>query len=403
MQPNNSSVMRYLLRVGLLIVVGSLPLSLRAQQLDATDTAEIQQRALRHVRQFEGLLNVISQSDEYFRKYSFDQLIRNYYSEASSYQIFRDSLVVIEDDLNPKEEAKEYGNLLTIKDYLKAFFSLYEKSPPPSVVFTNYEVAKVQQDEFLYVEVFYDSKFRNKHRAFPDLTYPVRHKRATIKAEPQEAGWRVTITDIGYARPGDRRPPLVATDSTTTTAPVAITHETEERRPDSTATPKPRVPPGAVEKEAIPLSTTDESEPTDTVTVATASNGFENTRRVYRRGKTYPLPVRVNPTVPPTSLMLYQGAELVRDFSSSLTDSTFAWQLPRELPTGDNYQLRLYDPVSEQVVESSLFVIQRKPRWPWIVGGVGAAVIMYVIVSSGDDGGGTTEGEGELPAPPSPE
>ena len=87
--------MIYLLRVGLFALIFSLPLALRAQQLDATDTAEIQKKAIRHVRQFEGLLNVISQSDEYFRKYDFDQLIRNYYTDASNYQIFRDSLVVV--------------------------------------------------------------------------------------------------------------------------------------------------------------------------------------------------------------------------------------------------------------------------------------------------------------------
>ena len=381
-----------LLRVGLFMMVALLPVALRAQPLDATDTAEIQQKALRHVQQFESLLNVISQSDEYFRKYNFDQLIRNYYRESSSYQIFRDSLVVIEDDLNPKTGAQGYGNLLTIKDYLKAFFSLYEKSPPPSVVFTNYEVSEVEREEFLYVEVYYESKFRNKHRAYPDLPYPVRHRRATVKAEPQNGGWRVIITDIGYAQPERRPPPVAAFDSATTSAPVAAIRQAEE----GIAEPPVR-PDMAENKPAV-----HETAPPDTAAVATVTlgNAFDTMRRVYRQGKTYPLPVQVNPASPPTSLMLYQGTEVVRDFSGSLADPLVAWQVPQTLATGDNYQWRLYDPVSEEVIRSSTFAIKGKARWPWIVGGVGAAAVIYAIMSSG---GGGSKGDDELPAPPFPE
>ena len=393
--------MIYLLRASLLVVVGLLPLTLRAQQLDAVDTAEIQQKALRHVRQFEGLLNVIAQSDEYFRKYSFDQLIRNYYSEPSSYQIFRDSLVVIEDDLNPKVEAKDYSNLLTIKDSLKSFFSLYEKSPPPSVVFSNYEASDVQQNEFLYVEVFYDSKFRNKHRAYPELTYPLRRRRATVKAEPQNQGWRVIITDIGYARSEDQSSSPIANDDTK--VPIPVARQAEDNSSDSLATVESPARTDTTEEEA--LSNNDEPESTSitAATTPTINNAFKDTRRVYRTGKTYSLPVQVNPQTPPTSMMLYQGTELVQDFSSNLDDSTLIWEVPREIATGDNYRWRLYDPASEEVVDSETFAIRRRPFWPWIVGGVGAAAVVYVILSSSDDGGGTTEGDDELPAPPSPE
>ena len=390
--------MSYCLRVGFLMMIGFLPATLYGQQITATDTAEIQEKALRHVRQFEGLLNVMSQSDEYFRKYSFDRLIRNYYSEGSNYQIFRDSLVVVEDDLNPKSTTAGYGNLLTIKDYLQAFFSLYEKSPPPSVVFSNYEVSKVMQDEFLYVEVFYDSKFRNKHRAYPDLTYPTRRRKVTVKAEPQATGWRVTITDMGYAQPGDSRPPsAVASGRDAANDPAEATRQTEDDRPDSTAATEPSLRPAGDEDEAA-AQTNAEPGPSNA-----ASNSFGSTRRVYRKGKTYSLPVQINNSVPPTSLGLYLGSDQVRDLSGSLADSTFSWQIPAELPADDNYQLRLYDPVSEEIIESSTFAIKRKSRWPWIVGGIGAAAVIYAIISSRDEGGITIGGDDELPAPPPPE
>ena len=90
-----------------LCIIIALPLS--AQELTRADTVEIQEKAVRHLRQFEGLLNLISQPDEYFRKYNFEGLARRYYQEGSNYQIFRDSAVVIEDDLNPRLRAGQEG------------------------------------------------------------------------------------------------------------------------------------------------------------------------------------------------------------------------------------------------------------------------------------------------------
>ena len=377
------------------------PRTLSAQSLNATDTTEIQQKALRYVRQFESLLNIISQSDEYFRKYSFNRLIQNYYSDQSSYQIFRDSLVVVEDDLNPKAELRDYGNLLTIKDYLQAFFSLYEKSPPPSVIFNNYEVSDVQEDEFLYVEVFYDSKFRNRHRAYPDLAYPVRHRRATVKAEPQNSGWRVVITDIGYARPGDPRPSSVVAQRSVPAGNRA--QQTEEAVTDTVTAAEPRATADEEAATAPQKANQSESPAPTTEATAPANNAFVDIRRVYRTGKTYPLPVRLNPAAPPTSLMLYQGTELVRDFSGSLADSASVWRVPQTLSPGDNYRLQFSGSPSGEATESTPFAIRRRARWPWVVGAIGAAAVIYAVVGSSDDGGEDPVGEDELPPPPFPE
>ncbi len=173
---------------------------LPAQALSAADSAQIQQRALRHVRQFEGLLNLIAQPDEYFRKYSFAKLIQSFYEENSDYQIFRDSLSTVEDDINPKA-LPEDNNLLTIKDYLKAFFSLYKKSPVASVFFGKYEVSPVQTGDFVYVEVFFDSEFTNEHRIYSTQPYPIRRKKATLRAELVDNEWKLVITDVSFNQP----------------------------------------------------------------------------------------------------------------------------------------------------------------------------------------------------------
>ena len=203
--------MRCVLFIGMLLA-GSL--SLQAQELSVADSAEVQQKALRHVRQLEGLLNLVAQPDRYFRKYSFAKLIRSFYSEQSTYQIFRDSLVAVEDDLNPNAHP-DANNFLSIKDYLRGFFSFYEKAPVASVFFSNYQVSPIKEGEFTYVEVFYLSEFTNRHRAYPDQPYPVRHNKATLRAQRQEDGWKVVISNINYYLPEQELVASLPEDSST--------------------------------------------------------------------------------------------------------------------------------------------------------------------------------------------
>ena len=377
--------MKYILPSSLLGLLLLLQPALQAQPLDAADTAEIRQKALRHVRQFEGLLNLISQPDEYFRKYGFEPLIRSYYDEQSGYHIFRDSLVVVEDDLNPRARVQRYGHLLTIKEYLKAFFSLYEKSPVASVFFDRYRVSEVQQGDFTYVEVRYDSEFRNRHRAFPDVPYPVRARKATVKAERTTGGWQVMITDVSYDRSAAPEDPVTAVSNQPQARRLANTQPTAPQAPDE-------LPSAQISPVRAPLP--------DTTTFAGAAleNPFGPLRRVYRPGKTYQLPLLPQAAASDVSLMLYQDGQLVEDMSAVLTDSTNAWRVPKQLPSDDSYQFRLYDPITETTDESAPFAIKRRARWPWVVGAVAAVAVVVAIITSGDE----TTSSDELPAPPAP-
>ena len=271
--------MRCILLIGVLLA-GSL--ELQAQKLSAADSTEIQQQALRHVRQFEGLLNLVAQPDKYFRKYSFTRLIRSFYDEQSHYRIFRDSLVAVEDDLNPNAQP-DADNFLSVKDYLQAFFSFYEKSPVASVYFSDYRVSPVKEGEYTYVEVYYLSEFTNLHRAYPDHPYPARHNKATVRAQRQETGWQVIISNINYYQP-DQKP----------VAPLAE---------DRTATPQ----------SADPLALLTLPQAGDTPSSLSAA--------------------------PP-------DRALIEDLSRALADSSSTLQLLDRLDRGSDYQLRLYDSVS---------------------------------------------------------
>ena len=385
----HNRMIKHILPISLFGLLLLPPLVAPAQPLNAADTAEIRQKAGRHVRQFEGLLNLISQPDEYFRKYGFDALVRSYYHEQSGYQIFRDSLVVVEDDLNPRARVQRYGHLLTIQEYLKAFFSLYEKSPVTSVFFDRYRVSEVKQDDFTYVEVRYDSEFRNRHRAFPDVPYPVRARKATVKAERTATGWQVMITDLSYDRPTTPESPAPVASGTSSTRRVASTAPT---------TPKPFVEPPSYQVRVIPAPAPAPASDSTLIAEAAPENPFGSLRRVYRPGKTYQLPLLPQSAASDTSLLLYQDGQRVADLSAVLTDSTYAWRVSRQLPSGGSYQLRRYDPATETTAESALFAIKRRARWPWVVGAVAAAAVVAAMLSSGDE----AASDDELPAPPAP-
>lgn len=379
--------MKHVLPIALFALLLALPLTARSQSLDAADTTEIRQKALRHVRQFEGLLNLISQPDEYFRKYGFDALVRSYYDEQSSYRIFRDSLVVVEDDLNPRARVQRYGHLLTIKEYLKAFFSLYEKSPVTSVFFDRYRVSEVQQGDFIYVEVRYDSDFRNRHRAFPDVPYPVRARKATVKAEQTNTGWQMMITDVSYDRPAASEEPVAIAPDVPQTRRITSTTPTAAK---ATA----ELPANQVLSVLTPAPASD----TSLIVAAAPENPFGPLRRVYRPGNAYALPLSTTFFPSDASLLLYQEDEMVEDLSAVLADSTHAWQVSEQLDNAIGYQFRLYDPTTEATAESAPFAIKRRARWPWVVGAAAVAVVI-VAVTSGDNNANPSD---ELPAPPTP-
>ena len=283
-------------RIFLAVLLVANVLSAKAQELviDSADVEVIQQLALRHVRQFEGLLNVLAQPDQYFKEHNHEELIQDYYGEDSDYRIFRDSLVVVEDDLYPEERTGDSSLLrLTVKNYLEAFFTLYEKSPVASVFFSGFEVSVLKQGENPYVEVFYTSEFTGRSRVYPDQAYPLRKRVAKVAAQPQSDGWKVFITELGHAR----------------------------------------------------------LEPEN-------ANRFSELPRAYRPGKTYSLPIQINEITPPTSLILYRDTLQVEDISDVLLDSSFVWRVPKNIDRGSGYRFQLYDPLSQRTIESDPFAIK---------------------------------------------
>ena len=284
-----------------LLLVASLE-SLRAQApaITSSDIAQIQQQALRSVRQFEGLLNVLAQPDQYFKENNYRELIQNYYQAGSEYQIFYDSLVMIESDLDPTTQSNDSAEFLPIKDYLEAFFVQYEKSPVASVFFSDFNVSAVKQGEVTYVEVSYSSEFTGHSQSHPDLSYPVRQRTVRVMAQLQADQWQVFIIKLR--------------SRTLKVVPV------EERR----------------------------------------NTKFLEVSRVYQPGKTYSLPIQINQEAPPSSLILYRDDQQVEDLSDVLVDSSLTWRVPQQIERGSGYRWELYDPSARETLKSDSFIIRKR-------------------------------------------
>lgn len=386
--------MKYFLLV--LYIIIALPLN--AQELTRADTIEIQEKAVRHLRQFEGLLNLISQPDEYFRKYNFEGLARRYYQEGSNYQIFRDSAVVIEDDLNPRLRTGQEGDLRTIKEYLKAFFALYEKSPVSTIFFDDLEVSPVKEGDYRYVEVFYDSEFQGLYRPTPDVSYLTRAKKATVKAIREEGIWKVLITDISSATQEDVSQPVssevlpsqenLAQESPTPEEPVA-----EPLPTDSTET---------VLTEAVPMDTLSAPPSQEAPAQPNAEVVFAQVKPRYRRGKTYEVILNVDSLMGAESLALYRNDTLQQTLPTT-GNNTLTWTVPEELPLGGDYQFRFADSASDTMLSSVPFRVARRRPWALYAGATaGAAVILYLLLDGGSDEVGPAE-DNLLPEPPNPE
>ena len=286
--------MRYWFLVSFFILSPLLPG--QAQALEADDIREIRAKALRHVRQLEGILNLIAQPDEYVRENSINQLIQGYYQPSSDYQIFRDSLVTITDDLNPTTPNNEIK--VSIKEYLIQFHSVYEKSPVTSVFFNNYEVSSIREGQRAYVEVYYTNEFINRHVDYATQPYTVSRKKVILEAQPQADTWEVLITEI--------------TD---------LSAEENAARE--------------------------------------AATSFSQLERVYRPGKTYPIPIQINADNPPSLLLLYRDEQQVEDLSGLLSDDRLEWKVPKSIARGGGYRFVLRDSLDATRIESSSFIIRR--------------------------------------------
>lgn len=162
------------------------------------DAGDIRFKAERIVKEFNDLLNVLSNNDiESKEKY---ELIVNSYS-GSANRIFKDSSVLVEDDTNPAFKSAGQSKDESVGNYLKDFDLFYQKSDEPSVELKNVKSSKVKKTDNVYVKVYFNSSFKNK--SSNDVSYSVTNRVVEVRVVKEKSKWEVYIGRIGFFNPID--------------------------------------------------------------------------------------------------------------------------------------------------------------------------------------------------------
>ncbi|MEM1136749.1 MAG: tetratricopeptide repeat protein, partial [Bacteroidota bacterium] len=194
------NVLTFVIWVFLICVLEGTSLPIAAQELSNRDKKEIRVRAELLVNEFQELLNLISNTDMYPSEV--EEIIQNSYSNSAN-KLFFDDNVIIEDDLFPDNLHDKQRKNLDVKTYLKNFDLLYETSHSPSVGFSDIQVSKVQEGEYVFVQVYFKSLFKNKNIK-SETAYDITERIAELKAVYQENGkWKTEIVSISFFEPNN--------------------------------------------------------------------------------------------------------------------------------------------------------------------------------------------------------
>ncbi len=180
------------------LLFGLGPLRVIAQMPDTLtieDKVDISYKAKLLVQEYQSLLNVLANRN--LTQSQSKILISNSFSPSGN-QIFYDSLVVIEDDVDPLHT--QVGAIppdKLVSRYLNGLFFLYEKSDENTILFSNLQTSPVQEGEYTFVQVIYDSEFLGKHEEV-DLPYNKTKRIAEVRANWEEGDWKTTISSVIY-------------------------------------------------------------------------------------------------------------------------------------------------------------------------------------------------------------
>ncbi len=346
------------------------------QELTRADTLEIKRQARFCINQFGDILNLLSKPDDYFRTYNVNDFISKFYEASSTNQIFRDSLVLIEDDLNPKSSPPTFEEQKTIQRYLKDFYQFYEKSISTSVVLSVLQISDIQQRDYLYLKVTYESEFLNKHK-YVNQPYEKNTRVATLKIDPSNTGWKVLISYVGFLRTPTLEPDEVAFSEDVNKLPEDVTVEKSDTLKEIEEVLKP---------------------------AELQKGGFLDVQSSYKRGESFDISWNQN-FENPVNLSLYQTNTHKASLSPAIAKNEYAGAIPKKTKPGKSYNFQVYDPVNKTSMQSGYFSVRRKfplgLQIPVYIGvGVGAFFLINELTGGGGGNGGGEQDP--FPRPPDP-
>lgn len=117
----------------------------------------------------------------------------------------------------------------------------------------------------------------------------------------------------------------------------------------------------------------------------TPSVTFTEVEDTYKQGKEYTINLSGR-SPDPLMLQLYRNDEYVSTLKSDLFNSSYTWNVPKNVDKGDDYRLFLKKPDAQGGIKSGTFSIKRKtPLGLYISASVGVGAALYFILRSPTD------------------
>lgn len=168
--------------------------------LSIRDASEIRYKAERMVKtELNELLNSLSNTS--YETQEVAESIHSSYTESRN-RIFRDSMVLVEPDINPGIRSSAQSGDEPLGKYLRDLDLLYRKSDSPSVEFRNIRSSSVKKSDNLYVKVYFTSLFKGQS-TISEQAYSMTHRIAEIKAVKDRNQWRLFIVRLAFFNPAD--------------------------------------------------------------------------------------------------------------------------------------------------------------------------------------------------------
>ena len=174
--------------------------SLAQDSLSIRDASEIRHKAESLIKkELNELLNSLSSTS--FESTEIEETLHSSYSGTRN-KIFRDSMILVEDDINPAFKASSQSREEVLEKYLKDFDLMYKKSDTASIDFQNIRCSSIKKKDNIYIKVYFNSLFKNKN-AITDAAYTQNNRVAEIKVDKERNQWQLYIVRLAFFNPSD--------------------------------------------------------------------------------------------------------------------------------------------------------------------------------------------------------
>lgn len=168
--------------------------------LSIRDASEIRHKAESLIKkELNELLNSLSSTS--FESTEIEETLHSSYSGTRN-KIFRDSMILVEDDINPAFKSSGQSREEVLEKYLKDFDLMYKKSDTASIDFQNIRCSSIKKKDNIYIKVYFNSLFKNKN-AITDAAYSPNNRVAEIKVDKERNQWQLYIVRLAFFDPSD--------------------------------------------------------------------------------------------------------------------------------------------------------------------------------------------------------